>query len=195
MDKLYKPHFLSQLKARMPAELPEFAPHKTPVAGHPLRTRFSGSTLYLKQLASGRCAWLEWLPCEGVDRAFFAYVGWSPAADVLPTNQPGDRRIYDLRGPAPDIPCGTINVQQLEGRQAIAGFAIATPWDQLYKLSPRATEVERKRVMNKAYAEYLAVTEVQRIDAVRQALNEAFTALHSVLPTFVNQLERLPSDA
>jgi len=195
MDKLYKSHFLSQLKARMPEELQDFSPHKTPAAGHPLRSRFSSSKLYLKQLPSMRCVWLEWFPCEGVDREFFAFLGWSQTADVLPTNQPGDMRIYDLHGPVPDMPCGALNVQQVEGRQAIAGFSIATPWDQLYKLSPRVSEAERKRVMDKAYAEYLAVTDAERIEAVRRALNEAFAAVRSVLPDFVSQLERLPRDA
>lgn len=35
MDKLYKPHFLSQLKARIAAELSDFMPHMTPPAGNP----------------------------------------------------------------------------------------------------------------------------------------------------------------
>jgi len=35
MDKLYKPHFLSQLKVRIAAELSDFVPHMTPPAGHP----------------------------------------------------------------------------------------------------------------------------------------------------------------
>lgn len=193
MDKLYKPHFLSQLKARMSTELPEFAPHKTPPAGHALRARFSGSKLYLQQQPSTRCLWLEWFPGSGVEREFFAYVGWSGSADVLPTNQPGDTRVYQLQGPTPDIACGAINVQQLQGRQAIGGFNIATPWDSLYKLSPGAPQAEHKRVMNEAYAQALALTDADRIEAVRRALDEAFAAVRSVLPQFANQLQRLPS--
>lgn len=191
MDKLYKPHFLSQLKARMPVDLPDFVPHKLPPAGHPSRSRFAGSKLYLKQLPSARCVWLEWFPGEGVEREFFALLGWSLSAQVLPTNQPGDMRIYDIRGPVPDMACGALNVQQVEGRQAVAGFAIATPWDQLYQRSPRVTEDERKRVMNKAYVEYLAVTDAERIDAARVALNEAFACIQSVLPGFTGTLENL----
>jgi len=195
MDKVYKPHFLSQLRARMQTELAEFVPHKAPPVGHSLRDRFVGSKLYLKRLPSTRCVWLEWFPAEGVEREFFAYLGWSPSADVLPTNEPGDRRVYELQGPVADIPCGAINVQQAEGRQAIRGFVIATPWDQLYALSPRVSEAERKRVMHKAHAEYLAVTDAERIEAVRRAMNEAFASIQEVLPAFVSQLERLPSDA
>lgn len=191
MDKLYKPHFLSQLKARMPVDLPDFAPHKLPPAGHPLRSRFAGSKLYLKQLPSARCVWLEWFPGEGVEREFFALLGWSLSAQVLPTNQPGDMRIYAIHGAVPGIECGALNVQQIEGRQAVAGFRIATPWDQLYQLSPRVADKERKRVMDKAYAEYLAVTDAQRIDAVRVALNEAFACIQGVLPGFTGALEAL----
>lgn len=192
MDKLYKPHFLSQLKARMPAELPEFVVHKTPPVGHPLRARFAGSKLYRKDLASTRCVWLEWFPGEGVERQLFAMLGWSFSADVLPTNEPGDMRIYEIHGPVQGMPCGALNVQQVEGRQVVEGFRIATPWDQLYELNSRVTEIERKRVMNKAYAEYLAVTDAQRIEAVRRAMNEAFACVQGVLPRFSNELERLP---
>lgn len=195
MDKLYKPHFLSQLKARMHTELQGFVQHKTPPAGHPLRSRFSSSKLYLKRLPSGRCVWLEWLPGDGVEREFCALLGWSESVDILPTNKSGDMRVYDLRGPIADLRCGIINVQQIEGRQAIGGFTIATPWDQLYTLSPRASEAERKRVMNKAYAEHLAVTEVERVEAVRRAMNVAFKSILGVLPGFESQLERLPSDS
>jgi len=191
MDKLYKPHYLSQLKARMAQELPVFKAHKVPPVGHPSRSRFVGSHLYVKQLPSKRCIWLEWFPCEGVDREFFAFLGWSLDIEVLPVNQPGDVRIYEWKGPVPVVPCGTINVQQIEGRQAITGFNIPTPWDQLYKLSPRASEAERKMAMDKAHAEYLAVTEAQRIEAVRQAMNEAFTVIHTILPEFEVDLHRI----
>ena len=192
MDKLYKPHLMSQLKLRMQTELSEFVPHKTPPVGHPLRDRFSSSKLYRKTLLSSRCVWLEWMPGEGVEREFTALMGWSPSADVLPTNEPGDRRVFDLRGPVQALSCGVLNVQQIEGRQAIGGFTIATPWDQLYALKPNAAEAERKRVMNQAHVEYLAVTDAQREEAVRCALDEAFTAILRVLPGFELELERLP---
>lgn len=178
----------------MLAELSDFAPHKVPLVGHPLRSRFSTSKLYLRRLASLHCAWLEWLPCEGVDREFFVYLGWSLSPEVLPDNLPGDMSIYSLRGPANSVR-GTLNVQQIEGRQVIEGFRIATPWDQLYELSPRVSDAERKKVMGEAYAQYLAVTDAERIEAVRRAMDEAFKAIHSVLPDFVSRLERLSSDA
>lgn len=194
MDKLYKVHFLSQLKARMPIDRPEFRPHKIPPAGHPLRSRFAGSLLYLRRLDSGRCVWLEWFPGEGVQREFFATLGWSFAAEVLPTNAPGDTRIFSIQVPTAGLPAGALNVQAVEGRPARGAFVIPTPWDQLYALSPRTPEAEQKRVMQKAYEEYLALTEAERIEATRIALDEAFACIAKVLPRFTDALEGLPRE-
>lgn len=192
MDSLYKAHVLSQLRLRMQAELSEFVSHKIPPVGHPLRYRFSSSKLYRKTLPSTRYVWLEWMLGEGVEREFTALLGWSHSGDVLPTNQSGDMRIHEMRGPVHTLSCGVLNVQQIEGRQAIGGFTIATPWDQLYALQPNTAEAERKRVMKKAYIEYLAVTDTERVVAVRSALDEAFSSILRVLPGFELQLERLP---
>lgn len=191
MDKLYKPHFLSQLKARMPIELPEFGLHRVP-KDHPRRTDFTASVLYLRQLPSQHCVWLDWFPGEGVEREFYAYLGWSLAPEVLPHNTPGDQRIHFLHEPSADVPTGALNVQQVKRRQAIAGFTIATPWDTFYQLSPRAPDEERKMVMDKAYGQYLAVTDVERAHAVRAAMDEAFRSITSVLPRFCDALSNIP---
>lgn len=191
MDKHYKPLFLSQLKARMPVELPDFVLHKVP-KDNLRRDVFTGSTLSVKQTALKRCVWLNWEPGEGVERYFFVHLGWSLSLAQLPVNLlAGDLRICSSKAPSADFSSGLINIQQLEGRQAIAGFQIATPWDQLYRLSPAAPAAEQKRVMNKAYAESLALTETERTEAVRAALDEAFASIHAVLPSFVTSLEQL----
>jgi len=184
MDKLYKKHFLSQLKARMPIDRVDFQPHKLPPIGHPLRARFVGSLLYLKELPTGRCVWLEGFSGEGMERKFFAELGWSFSSQVLPTHRPGDMRLYSIKEPSPGFNGGALNVQAVEGRQAIAGFNIPTPWDQLYALGPRVSEDERNRVMKKAHAEYLAGSEAERISAVRSALDEAFGCIAKVLNRF-----------
>lgn len=194
MDKRYKAHFLSQLKARMPFELPGFALRKV-AKDHPLRSQFAASLLYVQRISSQHYTWLDWFPGEGVEREFFAYLGWSFDPDVLPSNQPGDVRIHSIHEPAPGFTAGSLNVQAVEGRQAIAGFRIATPWDQLYALGARTAESEQKRVMNKAYAEYLAVTEAERMAAVRTALDDAFSSIAAVLPRFNAALATLPPAA
>ncbi len=191
MDKLYKSHFLSQLKARMPLERPEFQLRKVP-KDHAHRWLFSSSLLYVQALPSGRCVWLDWAPGEGVEREFFAFLGWSCKVDQLPVNQPGDHRVHFIREPTAGFASGILNLQAVEGRNAIGGFTIATPWDELYALSPRAPDVVRKAVMAKAYAAHLALPEVERIDAVRSALDGAFSSLGKVLPGFVLALENIP---
>jgi hypothetical protein len=191
MDKLYKAHFLSQLKARMPLDQPEFAPHRLP-KDHPLRRQFTGSLLYLKTLPTQHCVWLEWFPGEGVEREFYAMLGWSPSPLVLPRFDTTDQRIHFLHEPDAEFASGTLNVQQVERRPAVRGFEIATPWDQLYRLSPRVSDAERKTVMDKAFAEYLALSDAQRIDAVRVAMNEAFRSIAAVLPAFSQALVRVP---
>jgi hypothetical protein len=191
MDKNYKNLFLSLLKGRMPVELPDFILHKIP-KDHEKRDLFSGSMLYRKQLPSKRCFWINWEPGEGVERYFFAHLGWSFSPEQLPVNPAaGDMRIYSIKAPSADFKSGLINVQQIEGRQAVAGFQIATPWDQLYTLSPSVPASEQKRVMNKAYAESLALTETERGAAVKVALDEAFACIHAVLPGFLTALEQL----
>jgi hypothetical protein len=190
MDKLYKSHFLSELKARMSAERGEFKIRKV-AKDDPLRWQFSSSSLYIHQLPSGRCVWLDWIPGEGVEREFFVYLGWSFDPSVLPHNRPGDIRVHSLKGPTYGFAAGHINVQAVEGRQAILGFKIATPWDQLYRLRISASEDERKQVMNKAYAEHLALPDSQRVEAVHNALNEAFDTVNSVLPRFTLALESI----
>ena len=191
MDKLYKTHFLSQLKTRMSLDRPEFQLRKVP-RDHAHRWLFTNSMLYVQSLPSGRCVWLDWTPGDGVEREFFVHLGWTFTSDSLPVNQPGDKRIHFIREPSAELACGTINIQAVEGRNAIAGFKITTPWDELYALSPRTPEAERKIVMDRAYSKYLALSEADRIDATRLALNEAFTCLSSVLPRFESALERLP---
>lgn len=183
MDKLYKGHFLSQVKARMALDRPEFQLRKVP-KDHRDRWLFSSSLLYLRTLSSNRCLWLEWTPGEGVEREFFAHLGWSFHVEQLPVNQPGDKRIQFVREPTAELASGTLNIQAVEGRNAIAGFKISTPWDELYSLSPRAPEIERQTVMQKAHTAYLALSEVDRMEATRSALNEAFASLATVLPQF-----------
>ncbi len=191
MDKLYKPHFLSQLKARMLVERPEFQLRKVPKE-HVHRWLFSSSSLYVHPLPSNCHVWLEWTPGEGVEREFFAFLGWSFDAERLPVNQPGDNRILIVREPSAGLASGMLNVQAVEGRNAIAGFKIPTPWDELYMLSPCASDAERKALMDKAYLAYRALSEVDRIEATRTALNEAFASLATVLPRFIATLESLP---
>jgi hypothetical protein len=86
-----------------------------------------------------------------------------------------------------------VNIQQLEGRSAIADFRISTPWDQVLDLGPLPPEAELKAAMAKAYAEYLAVTPDEREFAVRAAMDEAMNSLKPLLPGIAQQLEEMKS--
>jgi hypothetical protein len=118
-------------------------------------------------------------------------LGWSFSLNQLPVNPSGDLRKYSIKTPTSDFKSGLIDVQQIEGRQAILGFQIVTPWDQLYTLPPAAPTAEQKWVINKAYAEALALTETERAKAVQVTIDEAFASLHNVLPGFISALEQL----
>jgi hypothetical protein len=94
--------------------------------------------------------------------------------------------------PSAGFATGTLNIQAVEGRNAIAGFTIATPWDELYALGPCASDADRTAVMYKAYAAHLALSEVDRMDATHSALDEAFSWLATVLASVMSALENLP---
>ena len=193
MDKLYKPIFLAQLKSRMAGELPDFAAYKIP-RHDPLRKWFTSASLFRKELPCRRCLWIDWTPGEGVERAFFTLIGWSPGPAELPYYAgPKDIQYYSLSGPAEGYESAIVNIQQLEGRSAIADFRIATPWDQVLELGPVPPEPELKAAMAKAYTEYLAVTPDEREFAVRVAIDEAMIALKGLLPRIAQQVEELQS--
>jgi hypothetical protein len=193
MDKLYKPIFLAQLKSRMAAQLPDFAPYKIPKLD-PLRKWFTSSSLYRKVQPSGKCLWIDWSPSEGVERAFFVLLGWSQSSEELPYfSGPKDIHYYSLSGPSPGFETASVNIQKLEGRNAIADFRIPTPWDQVLDLGPVPPEAKLKAAMAKAFAEYHAVTPGEREAAVLVAMNEAMAVLKMVLPDANRKLEEMES--
>ncbi len=191
MDKLYKLIYLAQLKSRMAEQLPDFKVTKIRKE-HPLRKWFTSSALYCKELPSKQCLWVDWTPGEGVERAFFVLLGWSQSPEDLPYfSGPKDIRYYSLKGPSPGFEVACVNIQQIEGRAAVADFRIPTPWDQVLELGPVPPEAELKAAMAKAYAEYLAVTPDERENAVRSAIDEAMDVLQSVLPETTQKLKAL----
>jgi hypothetical protein len=194
MDKLYKPIFLAQLKSRMAEQRPDFAPYRVPKL-NPLRKWFTSSSLYRKVLQSGKCLWIDWSPSDGVERAFFVLLGWSRSPEELPYfSGPKDIHYYSLAGPGPGFETASVNIQMLEGCNAIADFRIPTPWDQVLALGPVPTEAELKASMAKAFAEYQAVTPGEREAAVLVAMNEAMAVLRMVLPDATRKLEELESE-
>lgn len=187
MDKLYKPHFLKAVKRLMAARLPEFEAFKLP-EGVPGREIFVGSTLYRRRGMPGRCAWLKWEPGPGVERYFFVMLGWSADAQSLPHHPGRDERLYSARAPIPDLPGACIHLDQLEGKGGIGPITIPSPWDQLLLVKAAAPRAQHQAAQQKAFAESMALTEVDRAAAVEATLDDVFVRLEAQLPAFLSAL-------
>jgi len=192
MDRFYKPQFLQVVKEGMADLLPGFTPVRV-VRGQLGADVFSGGLLYCAVAQPEHAVWLCWQPDSGVERRFFVRIGWSPSRDVLPVHGQHDRRIYELRRPTRDFPACSLSLEQVLGRSGMGGFEIPTPWDQVYKLQTNTPSAEQKRIMHAAAAEAAALTPEDRIAAVRGIVDEVFSHLLSVMPSFLAPADR--SDA
>lgn len=194
MDKLYKPWFLKELKIRMATQLPGFTEHRVP-RDHPLQDVFAGALLFSRPVRPGKTVWLWWMLGAGVERSFDVLLGWSSSSEVLPHSGGHDPRLYSLRGPTEELSAAAIHLQQVLGEAAIGGFTIPTPWDQLLSVKAAAPKREHDAAMHKAYTEALALSDEQRLLAVRSALGGVFECLLSVIPVFIDELNPAKSDA
>jgi hypothetical protein len=184
MDRLYKPLFLQAVKQCMSVTLPSFLPLK-PARGQSNADLFSGCLLYHFATQPEHSVWLCWQPDSGVERRFFVRIGWSPSSKILPAHKEHDRRIYELRGPTAEFPACSLSLEQVLGRGAIGGFEIPSPWDQVYRLKPTASNAEQRQVMQAAAAEAAALTQEQRLTAVTEVVNNVLAHVLSVLPSFL----------
>ena len=184
MDKLYKPLLLQILKQRMADEFPHFGPVKIS-RDAPMHEIFSGTLLFCSDERRGSVIWLCWEPGPGVERSFDVRLGWSPSRHVLPVHHDHDRRIFALRAPNSDFTACSLPLQQVLGYGAIGPYVIPSPWDQVNTLKPSTPAHEQKRVMQKAIAEAQALSPQQRLASVSGVLDQVFTALHAVLPSFM----------
>ncbi|WP_431098992.1 hypothetical protein [Polaromonas aquatica] len=190
MDKLYKPHFLRQVKHAMAFRFPEFSTHAVP-RDHPMREIFSSALIYRIAVSARAAAWLVWEPAPGVERRFNVRLGWSPALDRLPQHHGHDARIYSLTGPSPEFEAASLELEQIEGKPAIGGITIASPWDQLLKVKASAPARLQQELQNKAFSEALALSDEDRATAVSQAIDNACTRIEAQLPAFIERLRGL----
>ncbi len=183
MDRHYKSLFLQVVKEHMSALLSEFSPVKL-IRTQAMADAFSGSLLYNSTSNALQTIWICWQPDLGVERRFFVRLGWSPSPDVLPIHPIHDSRILQLRGPIRDYPACSLPLEQILGQNAIGGFEIPSPWDQVYKLKPTTPAAEQKRIIALAASEAGALSKEQRIAAITVVVGEVFASLLRVLPTF-----------
>ena len=189
MDKLYKPLLLQVVKEGMADLLPGFKPVKVS-RGQLNADVFSGCLLYCLVVQPEHSVWLCWQPDSGVERRFFVQIGWSPSREVLPTHGQHDRRIYELRRPTLEFPACSVSLEQVLGRSAMGGFEIPTPWDQVNKLKPNAPRAEQERIMRVAAVDAAALTPEDRIAAVRGIVDEVFSNLLPIMPSFMAPASR-----
>jgi hypothetical protein len=190
MDKLYKPHFLRQVKHAMASRFPEFSSHAVP-RDHPMREIFSGALVYRAPVSPSAAVWLVWEPAPGVERHFNVRLGWSTEPSRLPQHHAHDARIYSLTGPSPEFEAASLELEQIEGKPAIGGITIPSPWDQLLTVKANAPARLQQELQNKAFSEALALSDEDRATAVSQAIDNACTRVQAQLPAFIERLRAL----
>ena len=193
MDKLYKSHFLKQLKHVMATQFPGFVPHVVP-RDHPLREIFSGSLLYRASPPGSATVWLRWAPGPGVERYFHVYLGWSPGPDRLPQHHTHDSRLYSLAGPDPAFAAAALDLEQIEGKSGLGGITIPSPWDELLTIKTTAPLRVQQDAQRKAFAAAQALTDLERAAAVSGTLDDVCTRLRARLPAFVERLRAFGSE-
>ena len=185
MDKAYKTLFLKALKRLMQARLPGFTAVKQgEIAVSEFRDVFAGSTLYRRALAGGRCVWLLWSPADGVERSFNVSLGWSSDPQTLPLSPARDERLYSATGPVAGLVAGSIDLEQIEGKAAIGGITIPSPWDQLLLVKAAAPRAVQQAAQAKAFAEAQVLSEADRARAVDDTLSNVFDRIEARLPAF-----------
>ena len=194
MDKLYKPHFLQQVKHAMASRFPEFSNHAVP-RDHPMREIFSGTLLYRAPVSGAATVWLCWVSGSGIERSFNVRLGWSPEPARLPQHHAHDARIYSLSGPSPEFEAASLDLEQVEGQSAMGGFTISSPWDQLLAVKAAAPRRLQQEVQNKAFLQAQALSEEDRASAVSRSIDDVCARIQAQLPGFIERAQGLKPNA
>ena len=167
----------------MKRRLPKFGIASIP-AGHSDRQIFSGALLYRAELIPNAHAWLVWEPGPGAERYFNVRLGWSLSAERFPCVPEHDPRIYSLRGPDAMFDAASLDLEQIEGKAAIGGITIPSPWDQLLVVKATAPKSELDAAMRKAHTEASVLTKEARADVVALTVIDVFNRIEAALPAF-----------
>lgn len=190
MDKLYKPHFLQQVKHAMASRFPQFSSHAVP-RDHAMREIFSGTLVYRAPVSESATVWLRWVPGAGVERSFNVLLGWSPEEACLPQHHARDSRIYSLSGPSPEFEAASLDLEQIEGKAAIGGITIPSPWDQLLAVKAATPKRLQQEAQAKAFLQAQALSEEDRANAVSRTIDDVCTRVQAQLPAFIERLRTL----
>lgn len=192
MDKDYKALFLRRVKDLMKIRFSQFKPFKLEKE-NPLWDVLSGGLLYRKALPNDRFVWINWYPGPGVERYFNVYLGWSVGDESMPATESHVPALHNARAPLPEIVGGSLDLEQIEGKNAIGGITIPSPWDQLLLVKAATPQSVQRAVQLKAFTEAAALTENERQKATDQTLAGVFDRVEAQLPAFVASIMKLPA--
>jgi hypothetical protein len=191
MDKQYKKHLLSLGKKMVGQIFPQFEQIRLSGADADY-DRYVGSLLFRRDLERSRSVWLLVEPEVGASRRFFVSLGWVVKEGMTPLGIVGNEALLDAEGPIPGIDGGWIPLEQVEGRNAVSGILVPSPWDRLGVLDLRATNAEERAVMRACDEAAQALSDADRQEAVRKALEEVCTRIQALLPSFTRRVLDLP---
>jgi hypothetical protein len=190
MDKLYKSIFLSKLKELMKVHFIEFNSYKIG-KDQKNRDNFTGCVLYRKKLIDEKYIWINWVPGEGSARRFEVCLGWSIGHEVLPVPATFSHELLMARTPIAGVCGGCIELDRLEGKNAIGGIEIPSPLDQLLAIKLSDPHAVQRAAQLNATNEDAALTDLDRQIAVNQLLLDVFNRLSNRLPIFIKAVEAL----
>lgn len=191
MDRAYKNLFLRQVKDVTKSRYGDFKPFGLE-ENSALWDVFTGGLLYRKALPSDRFVWINWFPGPGVERYFHVYLGWSLGGDSMPGTESHHPALLTARAAVPGLAGGCLDLEQIEGKNALGGITIPSPWDQLLLIKVTASKAIQREAQMKAYMEASALTEENRKNAVAQTLADVFDRIDAQLPAFVSSVVSLP---
>jgi hypothetical protein len=188
MDKAYKSEFIRQVKELMKTRFGEFKPFKLE-KDHPDREVFSGGLLYRKEVPGDRFVWINWYPGSGVERSFNVELGWSFGNEGLPTADELESEqviaMHNARAAISGFSGGSLDLEQIESKNAIGGITIPSPWDQLLLVKASAPQAIQRAAQMKAYTEALALSEDDRKVAIASTLADVLDRIAVQLPAFI----------
>ena len=188
MDLKYKNILLKSIKAFMKSKVEGFELFKIDKS-HPSYEVFTGTLMYRRQLSEGKAVWILWSPGPDVERYFFVRLGWSSAQHTVPHLKAFHDEIFRIQKPLASIAAGSIDLEQVEGKNALSGFTIPSPWDQVNNLKPTTPKKIQSAMMLKAQIEANALTDADIEKVTLEVVDDVFNRITKQLPEFIQAIQ------
>lgn len=105
--------------------------------------------------------------------------------------------MLQTRAAVPGISGGRIDLEQIEGKSAVGGITIPSPWDRLLQVKLSAPKSVQREALLKAHQEAEALTDGARHTTVEKTLIDVFARIEAQLPVFETSgasIEALPDE-